>query len=425
MDDYFTRLRLITRDVRLLLVSSALVGFSSWGGIYSVLLNLYLLRLGYGPRYIGLINGTGMLTVAVFSLLAGVISARVGVRRVLIIGMSCAAFGFVALPLVADVRTDLRASLFLVTYFIGYSGLTLRAVATSPFLAASTSDEARSHAFSWNAGLMGLAGFGGSLVAGILPGAFAALLGHTPADPEPYRYTLLFAGGLLFAGIVPLAATGRVDAGPQAQIKQATRKAPIGIIVSLSLVSLFSVIGEGTARTFFNVYSDTGLSMPTARIGTILAIAQLMSAAASLSMPLLVGRVGKPRTILIGSLARALCLLPLMLIPHWVPASGGLIGIMLFAGLVRPALTAFHQETVASRWRAAISGATTMAAGLGFSVAALGGGYIIPVVGYRGLFLAGAGVSLVGTLIFWLRFILPDRGAAEGSAGVLASKPGT
>ncbi len=425
MDDYFARLRLITRDVRLLLASSALVGFSSWGGIYSVLLNLYLLRSGYGPRYIGLINGTGMLTVAAFSLLAGVISVRVGVRRMLIIGMSCAAFGFVALPLVADVRVDLRASLFLVTYFIGYLGLTLRAVASSPFLAASTSEEDRSLAFSWNTGLMALAGFGGSLVAGILPGAFAALLGPPPADPEPYRYTLLFAGGLLFAGIVPLAATGRADTSPSTQAEQATSKAPIGIIVILSLVSLFSVIGEGTARTFFNVYSDTSLSMPTARIGTTLAIAQLISAAASLAMPLLAGRVGKPRTILFGGLARTLCLLPLVLLPHWVPASGGLIGVILFAGLVRPAFTAFHQESVTPRWRATISGATTMTAGLGFAVAALGGGYIIPVVGYRGLFLAGAVVSLVGTLIFWRRFILTDRRAAEGSAGVLASKPST
>ncbi|MCJ7738846.1 MAG: MFS transporter [Anaerolineae bacterium] len=173
------------------------------------------------------------------------------------------------------------------------------------------------------------------------------------------------------------------------------------------------------------MYFDSILSIPTARIGTILAIAQLISAAASLAMPLLVGRVGKPRTILFGGLARTLCLLPLVLIPHWVPATGGLIGVILFAGLVRPAFTAFHQESVTPRWRAMISGATTMTAGLGFAVAALGGGYIIPIVGYRGLFLAGAGVSLVGSLVFWFRFILPDRRSAERPADVLAPKLGT
>jgi MFS family permease len=96
--DYISRLRMFSRDVRLLLVTSALLGFAVWGGIYAVLLNLYLLRLGYGPRFIGLVNSTGMLTVGVFALPVGVISARVGVRRMLIASAVLSGIGFVALP---------------------------------------------------------------------------------------------------------------------------------------------------------------------------------------------------------------------------------------------------------------------------------------------------------------------------------------
>ena len=40
-------------------VAVALVGFALDGGIYSVLLNLFLLRLGYGPEQIGLVNAAG------------------------------------------------------------------------------------------------------------------------------------------------------------------------------------------------------------------------------------------------------------------------------------------------------------------------------------------------------------------------------
>ena len=43
-----------SRDGRLYLLASALLGLTYWGGIASVLANLYLLRLGYGPEFIGL-----------------------------------------------------------------------------------------------------------------------------------------------------------------------------------------------------------------------------------------------------------------------------------------------------------------------------------------------------------------------------------
>ena len=46
-------LSLFNRDVRLVLFSQALIGFTIFGGVYTVLLNLYLLRLGYGPQMIG------------------------------------------------------------------------------------------------------------------------------------------------------------------------------------------------------------------------------------------------------------------------------------------------------------------------------------------------------------------------------------
>ena len=48
--EYVSKLRLLSRDIWLLLATSALLGFTVFGGIYSVLLNLYLLRLGYGDR---------------------------------------------------------------------------------------------------------------------------------------------------------------------------------------------------------------------------------------------------------------------------------------------------------------------------------------------------------------------------------------
>ena len=52
---YLQKLRLFSRDVRLFLVSSGVIGFSYFG-ITSVLLNLYLLRLRYGHEFVGLVS---------------------------------------------------------------------------------------------------------------------------------------------------------------------------------------------------------------------------------------------------------------------------------------------------------------------------------------------------------------------------------
>jgi predicted MFS family arabinose efflux permease len=106
------------------------------------------------------------------------------------------------------------------------------------------------------------------------------------------------------------------------------------------------------------------------------------------------------------------------LLPHWLAVGGGFIGLTMVASFSRPAFIAFQQEGVRPRWRTAMSGATNMASGLGFAVAAFGGGILIPATGYRGLFLIGAAISLVEVLIFWAYFA-PHRRVTEGSAKAL------
>ena len=49
-DQYLRTIRHFNRDIHLYLFASGLVGFCLFSGIYSLLFNLYLLRLGYWSR---------------------------------------------------------------------------------------------------------------------------------------------------------------------------------------------------------------------------------------------------------------------------------------------------------------------------------------------------------------------------------------
>jgi hypothetical protein len=62
-----------------------------------------------------------------------------------------------------------------------------------------------------------------------------------------------------------------------------------------------------------------------------------------------------------------------------------------------------------------MSAALMMGAGSSISAMALGGGYAIAALGYRSLFLTGAGLTAAGGFLFWASFRLPR--------GELARKP--
>jgi len=413
---YLQALRRFSRDVRLYLITAALFGFTVFGGIYPVLFNLYLLRLGHGPEFIGLVNAAFLLAFGGFCLPAGVLGGRWGIRRMMIAGLCLAVAGHGLLPLAEFIPNTTQAGWILATYLLSGLGIALYIVNATPFLMGTTSSEERIHVFSVQAALWPLAGFAGSLVGGLLPRLFATVMDASLDNPAPYRYPLLIAAVALIPTVVAMLATREISPAHIEETVAETGPAPYGLIALMALVVLLQSAGSGVARTFFNVYLDASLHVPTAQIGALSATGQLLAVPAALAAPLLMTRWGKSRTYVLGSLGMALGLLPLALIPHWGTAGLGFMGVMAPASIASPTITVYHQEIVSPGWRSAMSGATTMAGGLSWSAMALGGGYLITALGYRSLFLTGAGLTAAGALLFWAYFRVPRGELARASA---------
>jgi MFS family permease len=166
---YFQRLRAFPRDIRLFLVTPALIGFTVFGGIYTVLFNLYLARLGYEPTFIGLVNASSQFALAIFALPASALGLRLGTRPTMIWGMSLVVIGHAAPVLAEFAPVGLRQGWLLGSYLLGGLGLALYFVNASPWVMAMTAPGERSHVFSVQAALWPLAGFVGSLIGGLLP----------------------------------------------------------------------------------------------------------------------------------------------------------------------------------------------------------------------------------------------------------------
>ena len=404
---YLQTLRLFSRDVRMYLFTAALVGFSFFG-IMNVLLNLYLLRLGYGPAFIGLVNGAPALAFAASSLPAGVIGDRWGYRRSAILGVSLISVGATFLPLAEYLPASWQAAGIVVIRIINGLGFALYIVNVNPYLMGATAPGERNHVFSIQGALFPLAGFAGNLVAGIMPEIFAGGLGVSLDHPAPYRYPLILAGLLLIPAVLVLFTTQKVASGqPTATIKPTSEGGPYLLMAWLALTAFLRMTGEGAARTFFNVYLDTDLGVSTARIGVLIALSQIVAGPAALAAPMLIMRSGKISIIVSGSLGMAGSLLLMGLLPHWSGVSLGFIGVIGLLSITGAVTNVMQMEIVRPGWRGATSGLSSMAMGLGFATMALGGGYIVPILGYRGLFLVSAGLVTTSALLFWLYFRIP------------------
>jgi MFS family permease len=416
---YLQVLRLFSRDVRLFLVSAALVGLA-WDGIRAVLFNLYLLRLDYGPELVGVINSVGALSFALFCPPSGLIGTRWGSRNALLAGMGLIAAGFGLLPLAEFWMGAWRTGWLLLSTMVAYLGLALYLVNGLPFMMGATGPEERYHVFSVHIALIPLAAFAGSLLAGALPGLFASLFGFSLEGAAAYRFPLWLATLLLLPGLVVLLSVGTVEdrrapLAPLAAPAPTVQSAPYGLFLAIALLMALRFGGRGAMMTFFNVYLDEGLGAPTALIGALAAAGQLLSVPTALITPLLVARWGNPRTIFWGTIGVALCALPLALVPHWAAAGFGFVSSgALFAVTTGP-FRVFSQELVTPNWRATMASAFMMGAGLAFSGTSLAGGYLIATLGYGALFLTTIGLLVAGALAFWLFFRVPRGELAHGS----------
>ena len=404
---YIEAFRLFNRDVRMLLVASALTGFTVFGGIYSVLLNLYLLRLGYGPEFVGQVNAAGAVAFAAFSLPVGLLGGRWGNRRSLIVGMSLAALGYFLLPLAEFVPDCWRQAWLLGTITLGMLGMCLYLVNGAPFLTAHAAPQVRSYVFSTMVAVWPLAGFAGSLIGGFLPDLFATALGLSSDHPAPYRYPLLIAASLLLIAAGALMTTREAESAETQATPAGSGRPPFLLIGVLSLVTFLQMTAESSTRTFLNVYMDDALGVPTSLIGALAAAGQVLAFTAAIAAPRLVARRGRNAAIIYGSAGMALALLPLALLPHW--SAAGLGGMLLIAaGAVRRSVfILFQQELVAPRWRVTINSVLTASFGISSAGIALGGGYLITALGYQTLFLTAAGLTATGTLVFWGFFRVP------------------
>jgi MFS family permease len=369
--------------------------------LQALILNLYLVALGYREDFVGLVAFAQTAAIGVGAMPASWLSPRLGPRRCLIGGTALLSVSFALMAVIAE-----PVPLLLASALNGVS-MALIFVPSAPYLMENSRQADRRAAFAANFAALSLASVVGNAIGGVLPGYVAA-----GDEIFGYRAALLVGAALTAIGVAPLlvADDRRIAEPPAPAAPDGAAAAPPAGSLRASMVAMTVSVAclaasTGLVVAFFNVYLRDEVGVSTGAIGTVFAIASLMMAPASLGAPWLARRWGSIEVIALSRLLIA-PLIALLLLP--VPT----LWIAAFAFVVRSGLmsvgqpldNAFVMELVGPRERARIAALRTIAWNGGWAGATALGGIAIVWFGYRSIFAAAVLLTLVSVGVHWRAF---------------------
>lgn len=404
-------LRRFSRNARLYLTYAGLAGLGS--GIWNVLFNLYLLRVGFDLSFVGLFWFVDMLFHGLIAFPAGLIGDKVGRRTAFVIATGVNILARGSLLFVRD-----PAALLVLAAIAGI-GEGFHGVAGAPFMMENSEPEERPLLFSLDSSFGMLSGVVGSIGGGLLPLLFVGLWGVPAIDPVAARGALIISLPLTFAALAPLVFMRERPITLVGSFRDLFTLRNIehhGILARLALCTLLIGIAFGLSTRYFNVFFAEAQHATDDQIGLIFAIGSLGGAAAVMTAPVLTARLGKVRAIVLSQVLSVPFLLLMVAL--------GPLPLVVLMYLVRNAIYAvsmpvrnqFSMELVTSRERATTAGLNHMAFDLGGSAGAGVAGGLLLGGSFTPAFIAAGLIFLVPATLYYVFFARYEARPAVASA---------
>jgi len=358
------------RQFWLFLGAAVLFNFALF--IFVLLYNLYLVDLGFGEAFLGVVNGANRVGSLVGTVPAAFCAYRFGLRKTLLATIGATAF-IEMFRAVTAARTPLVA--------LGFAAgciFSAWAVLLAPIIANVVGEKRRPAAFSTFFATMFVVGIAGNWIGGRLP-----LWLHGK------QVVLVLSAALSALAILP--ALG-LRLHPIAREHSRVYPRSGFLLRFLAAFALWN-LATGTFNPFANVYFAR-LHLPVERIGTVFSISQLGQVATVLLAPLVFRRVGLVTGITWMMLATAAGLGGLAAQSSGAAALA-FTAYMSFQWMSEPGLNSLLMGRVAEHERSGASALSYLVAFGAQALAAFAGGALLARFGY-GAVLAGAAALAAG-----------------------------
>ena len=267
-----------------------------------IIYNYYIREVGFDDQMNGRVIAMTAMAQAIMLLPAGIISDRVGRKKIIFFGAILSAFTFFSRAILVD------ESMLLVTAFMSGLFMAFIQVSTIPLLAENSDEKQRVHLFSFNFAIMMVANVVGNIMGGSLSDAFQALFAFEAVTS--IRITLIIGAAFFFSSLIPIMKIHeRKKTKKEVKERKSyiqlikTNKKAVRIILLFAVAQIIIGFGSGLVIPYLNLYFTDRFEISKSLVGIILSLGQAMTAVAMMIGPLVVSRFGEVRAVVILQLS--------------------------------------------------------------------------------------------------------------------------
>lgn len=366
---------------RIWLFLAASFSFGLGQAFTMLFLNFYLRALGLDASLQGLINAMPAFISALMSIPAVLVTRRFGEVKTLKLGIG---LGFVGIGMLAIAN---GAPLALAGSLVQGIGSALMMVASSPFMAAETSEENRVPLFSLQMALSTGAGFLGNILGGQVPSLYARYASVSSDSLPAIRAAIIVAVIFQLGGMIPafmISSSNRKAPVPYKRM-EAFRIEDKKLMGKLILPNILVGLGAGATIPYLNLFIEAKFSINYSQLGSLFGWTSLATAATVLIQPRLVRRMGQIRAVVAVQTAS----LPFLFLLGFSPAFS-LVVLSLFTrgalmNAAGPVFSAFAMSQLPDGDRPMFAALNSMSWNIGWAVAATLSGVFRSFFGPAGL----------------------------------------
>ncbi len=335
INEYIRTVSGFHKNVKLLLLRSFVICL--YTGIYGILFNLYVLNLGYGADFLGLVLATHVLASSAMSIPAGFLCDRFDKKKLMVVSGLLSTLSAIPLYLFSSPWTLLLFSI-LGGVFVSISSVTL-----TPLLAENCRKNDTVHVFSANASISWIASVIGCALGGILPGMWGLL----KLRMDPLQLTLLASIVLLAMGLAItlfMAERGGARCRCGSFSLKDVRLSPD--VWKFTVTSLTFGVASGMIVPYFNVYFTRALHVGVLEVGIASAVAGAVMVIGFVATPYMTSKIGKVRSAVVTKIFSAPFLMLMALTESFLVAAAAYVAYMFFINMAGPATTSFQMEQI-------------------------------------------------------------------------------